>query len=176
MDAPVSGGGMDDDEVLKVLANTGNGILRRVKAAGPTGDVVTAISALAGRIVQGGNTLGCLFRNATDFDWSWDGATILRTIYDAMLQSLYIFHDDKQQDHLARRFLDFRIIEQVKGIRLSDKGNTDMCRQLARSSKRAAAEPAIMEEFRRVCNLYGYDEKKLPVCSLHRMCTTPRAN
>src|SRR3972149_10665166 len=112
---------MTVSQTAEFLAQTGNGIHQRICASQVRGDVVEATEMLMARLVQSGNTLRVLCDHTKSHDWTWDGASILRTSYDAMLQALYIFHDDAKRDGLARRFLDFRVVEQMKLLRVVDE-------------------------------------------------------
>lgn len=152
-----------DALILDFFCQTGNEILNRVNASLKTGDVLQVATILMGRLVQSGNTLRVLLDHANMHDWVWDGASIVRTSYDAMIQALYIFSGESSPESLARRFLDFKVIEQVRLIHLFDKSTADFARSLAQSERRKASEPAILEEFDRVCNKYGIDaSKRLP--------------
>ena len=155
---------MNDDETIEMWARIGNGIIKKLLAADKRDDVIAACHTLMRRLVDSGSTLRILFDNANEHDWTADGATILRTSYDASLQALYILADPNERQQRARRFLDFSIIEQVKLIQLADERRTAASRQIAESKRRAAIEPEIRNEFNRVCKLYGYDKmKRLPV-------------
>jgi hypothetical protein len=150
----------NDDEEIQFWDKAGNKIVQRINEAGQQDDAVEAVQSLMSRIVQSGNSLGCLYRSA-EHDWRWDGAAILRIIYDAMIQGLYILHSDS--NYRARRFLDFQWIENWKGIQVIDAGGSDMAKKLAASPKRAATEPALKAEFDRVCQLYNINSaKRLP--------------
>lgn len=151
-------------QIFDFYTKTGNTILARVNESQKSDDVVQATNLLMARLVQSGNTLRVLHDNATQHDWRLDGASILRTSYDAMLQALYIFHDSTKCEELARRFLDFRIIEHENLLRLFDKSSTTLSQQMANSPRRKVCEPAIKKEFERVCQKYSIDgEKRLPV-------------
>jgi hypothetical protein len=151
-----------EDEQIVFWHNAGNEILRRINETAQTGDVAKATFCLLGRIVQTGNSITHLYRTA-QHDWKWDGAALLRIIYETSIQALYILNDPTQRDALARRFLDFEWVEREKGIRLIDQRQTDMAIRLADSPKRAAVEPQIRQEYARVAAVYGFDSrKKLP--------------
>ena len=111
-----------------------------------------------GRLVESGNTMRELFDHANNHNWVWDGISILRTSFDAMLQAMYILHDPSQSDELARQFLDFQIVEQVRMLRVHDSRTTTVSRRIAVSPRRAKNESAIMAEYARVCTKYGYDQ------------------
>ena len=98
--------------------------------------------------------------HANKHDWCWDGVSILRTSFDAMLQAMYILHDPTHSDELATRFLDFHIVEQVKMLTIFDKRSTTLSRRIADSPRRAEVEPEILAEYERVCKKYGYNLKK----------------
>jgi hypothetical protein len=146
-----------DAEHIEFWHIAGNRIVSRINAAPKRDVVVEAIQALMERIVQSGNSLNRLYE-ANTHDWKWDGAAILRVVYDAMIQGLYILHSDC--DNRSRRFLDFYWIEHERGMRVIDAGETDMAKQLAASPKRAAVEPIFKSEFDRVCKLYSINPAK----------------
>lgn len=151
----------NDDEAIEFWHEAGNEILRRINESGQTGDVVQATNALMGRIVHSGNTLASLYYHA-QHDWSWDGAALVRIIYDTMIQALYIMHDAGECEVLAQRFLDYAAVEHQKGVRIVDRRETDMSKRLADSSKRAAVENLWSKEYSRVCSKYGYNPAKPP--------------
>jgi hypothetical protein len=153
---------MNDDGIVELWARIGNGIVFKVNQSNKRDDIVKASQRLLGRLVDSGSTLRILFEHAKQHDWTADGATILRTTYDAMIQALYILADPKEQQQRARRFLDFSIVERVKILRLADARRTAASRQIADSKLRAGVESDIQNEFKRVCSLYGYDMKKPP--------------
>ncbi len=151
----------NDDEAIEFWHEAGNVILRRINESGKTGVVVEATNRLMGRIVQSGNSLSTLYYNA-QHDWSWDGAALLRIIYDTMIQALYVMHDPSERDVLAQRFLDYEAIEHRKSVRVIDRRETAMAKQLADSPKRAASEREWKDKFDRVCTKYGYNPDKPP--------------
>jgi len=150
---------MDDLQTIEYWARTGNEILAKVKASGKQDDVMAASCMLLQRLVNSGNTLRVL-NDYAKHEWSADGASVLRTAYDAMLQALYILTAE-QQDR-ARRFLDFGVVEQVKLIHVFDKKRTKASQRIAASSRRATVDPALEVEFQRVCAKYGYNAKDPP--------------
>ena len=147
-------GELTHEELIEWMKVVGNQILDRINATAAQDDVVEATRALMSRIVKSGDTLGCLYRSAAH-DWTWDGVAILRVIYDAMIQGLFILESDSARR--ARRFLDFAVIERERSVQIIDAGETDMARQLAASPRRAAVAEIHRAEFNRVCNLYGID-------------------
>ncbi|MBA4104463.1 MAG: hypothetical protein C0485_01805 [Pirellula sp.] len=149
-----------ESESIAFWNGAGNELVSRINVASKRDDVVEAIQALMSRIVQSGNSLQCLYE-ANTHDWTWDGAVILRVIYDAMIQGLFILERDS--DYRARRFLDFAVIEHRRAVQVIDAGETDMTRHLAASPNRAIAEANYKAEFDRLCKLYGINpDKKLP--------------
>jgi hypothetical protein len=149
-----------EPEILAEWAKAGNEVVDRINAATKRDDIIQAIHDLMGRIVQSGNSLKCLYDHS-EHEWVWDGAAILRVVYDTMIQGLFILESNSQER--ARRFLDFAAIEHRRAVQVIDAGETDMARQLAASPKRAAVEAAHNAEFDRVCKLYAIKPaKKLP--------------
>ena len=76
--------------------------------------------------------------------------TLLRAMYDAHLQALYILANDHQANARAQLFLDYRWIEQRRMQNLIERNETDMARALLRSPKRAEGEAEREENFQRL--------------------------
>jgi len=152
---------MTDEEMFNAQARIGNAILSKANATQQTGDVVTAMNTLYERIVSSGNTL-LLLHSTAKHDCTCDAVSILRTIYDTSLQALYIFHDPQQRNDLARRYIDFGIVEKWKMIKIIDEQATDFSKQLSQSEKRAAVESEIQTEYQRVCRLYNFRDPEKP--------------
>ncbi|WP_428304573.1 DUF5677 domain-containing protein [Lacipirellula sp.] len=153
---------MSDVELLAFQAKLGNSVIHKLKQTQAVGDVGTAIDAMYSRIVQSGSTLLMLHSDAKEHDWSFDGNSILRTIYDVSLQALYIFHDPNESETLSRRYIDFSAVERKRFTLLFDKQANDFSRRMSRSAKRPAVEAAIDAEYQRVMRKYGYDKLKEP--------------
>lgn len=101
------------------------------------------------RILETCLTLAALSRFAKN-SWEHDGATLLRTTYDATLQLLYLLHSPEQVRERAELFLGFEVIDWVKGRRLLDASREDLQRVVAQSPRRTAAEPLCNELIVRV--------------------------
>jgi hypothetical protein len=153
-------GHITDAQELEFLTIVGNRLAKKVNDSQKPTRTVQAINLLMGRLVESGNTLRVLFDHANDHKWVWDGASILRTSFDAMLQAMYILHDPVLSEELATRFLDFRVVEQVKMLRIFENRSTTISWRMAESPRRAEFEPQIMAEFDRVCTKYGYNPEK----------------
>ncbi|NQU21375.1 MAG: hypothetical protein HQ567_08840 [Candidatus Nealsonbacteria bacterium] len=140
---------MDDEQILEFQANTANGIVCRLNASRRDTAVTRAIELLLGRIVGAGNSLRVLHNHAPH-EFDFDGAMILRGIYDAMLQALFILHDPAKRDERAQDYLDFYWVEKEKTIGLFDGNRTYLSRRISQSARRPSAEPAIKQEIQRV--------------------------
>jgi len=101
---------------------------------------------IARRIVASGNSLAVLRNNAVP-DYEFDAASILRSIYDAMLQGLYIMVDPNRRDGRAQLFLDFRDIERKRRIELLDASGTDLAKRVRNSPKRPNAEREMEKRY-----------------------------
>jgi hypothetical protein len=141
--------GMSDEQLLDDLANMANGIVSKLNAARRPGTVTEATELLMRRIVAAGNSLSVLRRHAHQ-DVVFDGAMVLRGIYDAMLQALFILNDSARWDERSQLFLDSFWVDHKRQTLLLDKNPTFLARQITSSPKRAAAEPAYDLEFNRV--------------------------
>ena len=80
---------MSDDEILEAQRRIANGIVTKINAVPKPCEVTEAIELLLTRIVGAGTSLIALRKDAPH-DFAFDGAMILRGIYDAMLQALFI--------------------------------------------------------------------------------------
>ena len=76
---------------------------------------------------------------------------ILRGIYDAMLQALYILSDPLQREARADDYLDFRWVERKSTIPLFDSSPTCLAQQISKSPRRAGTEPTIDTRYASVC-------------------------
>ena len=83
-------------------------------------------------------------------NWAVDGASILRTIYDVMLQGLYIMTNATKRDERAQLFFDYMDIERKRRIDDLDASRTDMARHVSGSAKRPGAEPGLIQRFNAV--------------------------
>ena len=101
------------------------------------------------RITCGLESLRALHRHA-QHDFRTDGMTLLRAIYDAHLQALYILADPGEADERARLFVDYRWIEQRRMQELLEGNSTQLARTLLTSPKRAEGEAAREENDQRL--------------------------
>ena len=116
--------------------------------------VLQAMRLISARLVNSGNTLVALYTGNLPYDWTFDGATILRTSYDVMLQGLYIMIDPKQRTQRAKLYLDFMHIERQQRIDLVDRNDTDVARDISNSPLRAENSPLIKKRFDEVKGNY----------------------
>jgi hypothetical protein len=140
---------MDDDQILDFWAAKGNAIVAKLKQVRQDTPVTAAIELLLGRIVGAGNSLRVLGEHAPHA-FAFDGAMILRGIYDAMLQALYILVDAGRRTERAELYLDFFWIDKKNEIELFDKSPTVLGKRISTSPRRASVGPAIEEEIQRV--------------------------
>ena len=137
---------LSDDQILESQRNLANQIFTKLNAVLKPGCIAMSIEMISGRIVGSGNSLAILHRDSPH-DWTFDGASILRNIYDVMLQGLYIMADPAKQDERAQLYLDFMDVERKRRIDLMDASGTNIAKYISGSPKRAEAEPAIEERF-----------------------------
>ncbi len=149
-----------DSEILNVQRNVINGIVARLNALRKSGPVPVAIEMMAGRIVASGNSLAVLSECA-NHDWSFDAASVLRTIYDVMLQALWIMVSPSEREERARLCLDFIHVERKRRIDLMDGSETDLAKRFSASPKRAGAEPEIKKQFDAVKAAYLTKRRKV---------------
>ena len=134
------------DQSLDSQSLLANQIVSKLNAVYKPGPVAIAIEMVSGRIVGSGNSLAILHR-CSPHDWKFDGASILRNIYDVMLQGLYIMADPAKRDERAQLYLDFMDVERKRRIDLMDASETDIAKHVSGSPKRLEAEPAIKQRF-----------------------------
>jgi hypothetical protein len=115
--------------------------------------VVGGVMQLMNRIVSSGSSLWILYKNAPH-NFDFDGAAILRALYEAHLYALYILNDPKKMQYRAELYRDYYWVEKHQLIRLIDKNQTETARQLAQSPQRGVEEPKIDSEFKRVEHKY----------------------
>jgi hypothetical protein len=155
---------MTDDEFLGFQRSTANSIVAKLTNVRRDTAVTKALELLMKRIVSGGNTLSCLREASSrypEYDCALDGAAILRAIYDAMLQALYILHDPTACEERAQLYLDFYWIERWEAIALFDKSPTAVGTKVKDSPKRLQAEPAIKERFEQVKPAFMTNKRQL---------------
>jgi hypothetical protein len=155
MEAPMS-----DDDLINHIRNVGNGIAQRINAAMNDSPIWVAVSMLAGRIVNAGNSLTALQDNALH-DYHCDAATIARGAYDATLQALYILAGKDEAYTRAMLYLDFCVVDQVRFIGLIENGASGLAKRLRESKLRGASEPLIKAEYDRVKGRYEQPNGKL---------------
>ncbi len=98
-----------------------------------------ALEPFQNRIRCALDSLRTLHGNARH-DFRPDGMTLLRAMYDAHLQALYILADQKEADARAQLFIDFRWIEQRRMQELLERNPTRFAKTLFESPKRAEGE------------------------------------
>jgi hypothetical protein len=138
-----------DDRLLECQRRIANNILTKLNAQQTPGAIAVAIEMIARRIVASGNSLAVL-RNSAVSDYAFDAASILRNIYDVMLQGLYIMADSAKREERARLYLDFMHVERKRRIELMDTSSTGLAKWISGSPKRPGAEPGINTRFSEV--------------------------
>lgn len=149
---------MTDDEMLEFRARTANAIVKKLKDARRESPVTIAIELLLNRIIGSGNSLRVL-REHAPHEFTFDGAMILRGIYDTMLQALFILADPQHQETRAVQYLDYFWVEKHKAIHLFDNSDTYLGHRISNSPRRANTEPAIEQEFQKVRQKYEVGKK-----------------
>lgn len=124
----------------------GRAISEHVRRGTPTTKV---LELLKKRIEGALNSLWVLHKHAPH-EFGFDGMMVLRGVYDAHLQALYILAKPEESDARATLYLDFRWVERQRMKEMLEKNPTLFARTLLQSPKRAAVEPAIDAEFQRV--------------------------
>ena len=120
---------LSDNDILEYQRAVANRITVKLNAVQIPCSVAIAMEMIARRIVASGNSLAVLRNNAVP-DYGFDAASILRSIYDAMLQGLYIMADPNRRDERAQLFLDFRDVERKRRIDLMDASRTALAKRV----------------------------------------------
>jgi hypothetical protein len=121
--------------------------------------VAQAITRLQSRTLQSTTTLWLLCCQARH-PWDADGALILRAIYDASLQSLYILNKPRLRKQRARQYLDFAWIEKDWMRKWGDKYSNPLAKKFRESPMRSVGEPDLDKNLRRVRRQYLTKEGK----------------
>jgi len=121
---------------VEYATEIGRAISAHVRVFTPT---TRALEPFQKRIAGALDTLTALDRFAKN-DWRADGMTLLRAMYDAHIQALYILSDSAQADERAQLFLDFRWIEQRRMQKIIEGNPTRLAKKLLQSPKRAEGE------------------------------------
>ena len=140
--------GMSDEDrtFCQQCAMKGNRIAERINRAGKHNVITEAAFLLHGRIVESCNSLEILVDKAPH-NFSFDAAMILRGMYDAMLQCLYILADPDERENRARLFLDFFWVEQRRITELMDNNPSFVAQHVRTSPKRPSHEPQLQQKF-----------------------------
>jgi len=124
----------------------GRAVHEHVRTATPT---TRALEPFKNRISGALDSLTALDRFAKN-DWRADGMTLLRAMYDAHLQALYILADPTKADERAQLFLDFRWIEQRRMQKIIERNPTRLARKLMQSPKRLEGEAEREANYQRL--------------------------
>jgi len=151
---------MNNDEILDEQRKIANGINQKLNAIQRPGTVSRATELLLTRIFHSVDSLTVLCNNSPHM-YLHDAAMILRGVYDAMLQTLYILWKPEERENRAELYLDYYWVERYKFIQIIDRNQTPLAKILSSSPKRAESEPEIMEYFEKVKNKYLTKTDKL---------------
>jgi hypothetical protein len=78
---------------------------------------------------------------------TYEASVLLRVMYDACLQAMYIMHDEHDRAARARLYLDFYWVEKKKRIRDIDSIESPMADGVRQSPRRPQAESEINRRF-----------------------------
>lgn len=117
-------------------------------------DVVARISSLLYQRIGQGYRSARTLREFAHHDWSVDGEIILRTLYDATLQLLWLLAVPDERAFRAKLYLDFLEIEKHQMLHQVDSSGTDLGAAIAKSPRRPAGEKQRQERLRTVGEPY----------------------
>jgi hypothetical protein len=138
---------MSIEQLLGMQQDMANEIVAKLNACQRPGVVTRAIELLLTRIVAGGNSLSVL-RQSNVHPYTFDEAMIVRGIYDAMLQALYILDDVATCDERGELYLDWYWIEKNDEIERYDSNPTFLAQRMSKSPRRPATEPFFEKKYR----------------------------
>jgi hypothetical protein len=145
---------MSMEQLLGTQRDMANEIVAKLNACQRPGAVTRAIELLLTRIVAGGNSLAVL-RQSNAHPYIFDEAMIVRGIYDAMLQALYILDDVATLDERAELYLDWYWIEKKYEIERYDNNPTFLAQRMSKSPRRPTAEPCFEKKYREAFPKYA---------------------
>lgn len=151
---------ISDDRILEIERNCANQIVRKLNEVKKPGCVSMAIEMISRRIIASGDSLATLHCKSPH-EWEFDGTSILRNIYDVMLQGLYIMTDSAKREERAQLYLDFMKVERKERINLMDASRTDIAKHVSGSPMRPEAEPEIKKQFDAVKDQFTTKKGKL---------------
>jgi hypothetical protein len=134
------------DDFNEVSAEYANRALEALQTQGRRGVVTEALTPLLNRMMRSVESLAFLFTNNPN-EAAYDGAMILRGIYDAHLQALHILKDPEAR---ARLYLDFQWVESHKLREVLASNPSSLAKFVMSSPKRATAEPHVQARFEAV--------------------------
>jgi hypothetical protein len=148
-----------DQQFWNEMSRLAGKIIDALNTRGRKDIVAQAITRLQGRTLQSTTTLWLLCCQARH-PWDADGALILRAIYDASLQSLYILNKPRLRKQRARQYLDFAWIEKDWMRKWGDKYSNPLAKKFRESPMRSVGEPALDKNLRRIRRQYLTKEGK----------------
>jgi hypothetical protein len=151
---------MTDDDYVAFYASINNDLVKKLQEGRRESSVTTAIELLLGRLVCAGQSIEVLRKHAAH-EYAFDGAMILRGMYDTMLQALYILSDSAQQESRAKQYIDYYWAEKQKMIGVFDQSPTYAGQRVSISPRRKNIEPKIQREFQRVRPTFETSKGKL---------------
>jgi hypothetical protein len=107
------------------------------------------LSLLARRVYDGTVSLGALWKDAPH-NWSLDGAMVLRGIYEASVQVLYILSDRDRCGERAQQYADFMWLEMRKVRNWAERSETAVAGRLVKNVFETTKPLYADKEFQRV--------------------------
>ena len=146
---------MDPDErfICDYQAEVCDYVRQEAERCAGNDDVARTSSLLYQRIGQGYRSARTL-REFARHDWSVDGVIILRTLYDATMQLLWLLAVPDERADRAKLYLDFLEIEKHQMLHRVDSSGTDMGTAMAESPRRPEGEEQRQKKLREVGATY----------------------
>ncbi len=142
-----------DQQFWNAMSRLAAKIYEALNARGKKDIVAKAISMLQDRMLQSTTTLWLLCCEARH-PWDADGALILRAIYDASLQLLYILNKPELREQRANQYLDFAWIEKDWTRKWGDKHSNPLAKKVRESPMRTVGEPVLDKNLKRIRSQY----------------------
>jgi len=149
-----------DLEFRRVAVKIANRITAKIRQAPSQGPATKALVGLLTRVTNACTSIGVLI-DKSPRQPDADCATILRSMYDAMLQGLYILKDPTQREKRARLFLDYVVVERYRFMELLDGNPTPFAKKLKSSPARSLGEPELGQKFNQVKSQFLTPKGKL---------------
>jgi hypothetical protein len=149
----------DEQRIWDFYQQIFNKIASALHHGEPDDAVTTAVGLLMKRAYLYTASLWTL-RCHAQHDSSLEGAGVLRMLYDASLQALYILADASKAEERAELYLNYLYIEKDRLRAWFDKRQNPLAQRLSNSPRRATTEPSLNQKIDLVQEKYKQNNGK----------------